>query len=127
MFAEANKVQVIVRPSSYERSPLNIVQYDSRSGDLIWKQDAFKNFPVHGVTSFKKLRQGADFCFCDKTAFIMALESYREPALVFLRPRRSGKTLGLSTMAHFHGREHLPDYKPLFEGLAIDEHVNKVI
>ncbi|KAF9980297.1 hypothetical protein BGZ75_008622, partial [Mortierella antarctica] len=59
----------------------------------------------------------------------MALESFREPALVFLRPRRSGKSLGLSTLAHFHGREHLPDYKPLFEGLAIDEHVtnNRVL
>ncbi|KAG0333863.1 hypothetical protein BG000_008832 [Podila horticola] len=89
MFAETNKVQVIVRPSSYERSSLNIVQYDSRSGDLVWKQDAFKNFPVHGVTSFKKLRRGANFCFFDKTAFIMALESYHEPALVFLRPSRS--------------------------------------
>ncbi|KAF9949898.1 hypothetical protein BGZ70_001591, partial [Mortierella alpina] len=35
----------------------------------------------------------------------------------------SGKSLALSTLAHFHGREHLPDYKLLFEGLAIDEHV----
>ncbi|KAF9543776.1 hypothetical protein EC957_000471 [Mortierella hygrophila] len=53
----------------------------------------------------------------------MALESFSEAAFVFLRPRRSGKSLGLSTLAHFHGREHLPDYKLLFEGLAIDEHV----
>ncbi|KAF9899254.1 hypothetical protein EC991_009220, partial [Linnemannia zychae] len=125
MFAETNKVQVIVRPPSYKRSPPNVVQYDGRSGDLVWNQEAFRNFPVHGVTNFKKLRQGADFCFFDKTAFIMAIETFREPALVFLRPHRSGKTLGLSTLAHFHGREHLPDYKPLFEGLAIDEHVKK--
>ncbi|KAF9942415.1 hypothetical protein BGZ67_001771 [Mortierella alpina] len=125
MFAETNTVQVIVRPPGYERSPLNAVQYDSRSGDLVWKQDAFKNFPFNGVSSFKKLRQCADFCFFDKTAFIMALESFGGPALVFLRPRRSGKSLGLSTLAHFHGREHLPDYKPLFEGLAIDESIKK--
>ncbi|KAF9211009.1 hypothetical protein BGZ59_008639 [Podila verticillata] len=123
MFAETNTVQVIVRPPSYNRSPLNVVQYDSRSGDLVWKQDAFRNFPIHGVNNFKKLRQRADFCFFDKTAFIIALESFRDSALLFLRPCRSGKSLGLSTLAHFHGREHLPDYKALFEGLAIDEHV----
>ncbi|KAF8944179.1 hypothetical protein BGZ46_006329, partial [Entomortierella lignicola] len=115
MFAETNTVQVIVQPPSYKRSSLNVVQYDSRSGDLVWNQDSFKHFPVHGVSNFKTLRQCADFCFFDKTAFIMALESFREPALVFLRPRRSGKSLALSTLAHFHGREHLPDYKPLFE------------
>ncbi|KAK3836308.1 MAG: hypothetical protein J3R72DRAFT_203444 [Linnemannia gamsii] len=125
MFVEKNTVQVIVRPPSYERKPLNAVKYDGRSGDLVWNQDAFKNFPVHGVSNFKKLRQCADFCFFDKTAFIMALEAFSEYALVFLRPRRSGKSLGLSTLAHFHGREHLPDYKSLFEGLAIDEHVKK--
>ncbi|KAG9060984.1 hypothetical protein KI688_007814 [Linnemannia hyalina] len=123
MFAETDAVQVIVRPASYERSPLNVVQYDRRSGDLVWNQGAFKSFPVHSESNFKILRQSADFCFFDKTAFIMAIESFHEPALVFLRPRRSGKSLGLSTLAHFHGREHLPDYKLLFEGLAIDEHV----
>ncbi|KFH67350.1 hypothetical protein MVEG_06084 [Podila verticillata NRRL 6337] len=125
MFAETNTVQVIVRPSRYKRSPLNIVQYDSRSGDLVWKEDTFRSFPVHGVNDFRTLRQRPELCFFDKTAFILALESFDESVLVFLRPHRSGKSLGLSTLAHFHGREHPPDYKPLFEGLAIDEHVKK--
>ncbi|KAF9202364.1 hypothetical protein BGZ49_007469 [Haplosporangium sp. Z 27] len=115
MFAETNTIQVIVRLPRYNRSPLDVVQYDSRSGDLIWNQDSFKSFPVHGVSNFKALRQRADSCFFDKTAFIMALESFREPAPVFFRPRRSGKSLALSTLAHFHGREHLPNYKRLFE------------
>ncbi|KAF9995878.1 hypothetical protein BGZ79_010387 [Entomortierella chlamydospora] len=115
MFAETDTVQVIVRPPSYERTLLNIVKYDSRLGDLAWKEDTFRSFPVHGVNNFKTLRQRPELCFFDKTAFIMALESFSEPVLVFLRPRRSGKSLGLSTLAHFHGREHLPDYKPLFE------------
>ncbi|KAG0330779.1 hypothetical protein BG000_011466 [Podila horticola] len=88
MFAQTNAVQVIVRPLRYRRSPLNIVQYDSRSGDLVWREDTFRSFPVHDVNDFKILRH---------------------------RPE----------LSHFHGREHLPDYKPLFEGLAIDEHVKK--
>ncbi|KAF9086459.1 hypothetical protein BGX27_003196, partial [Mortierella sp. AM989] len=123
MFAETDKVQVIVRPPSYIRSPLNVVQYNRRSGDLVWKDDTFRSFPVHGVNNFKTLRQRPELCFFDKTAFISALKSFDESVLVFLRPRRSGKSLGLSTLAHFHGREHLPDYKHLFGGLAIDEHV----
>ncbi|KAG0058715.1 hypothetical protein BGZ90_004807 [Linnemannia elongata] len=107
------------------RSPLNIVQYNRRSGDFVWREDTFKSFPVHGVPDFKTLRQRPELGFFDKTAFILALESFYQPALVFLRPRRSGKSLGLSMLAHFHGREHLPDYKSLFEGLAIHEHVQK--
>lgn len=83
------------------RSPLNVVQYNRRSGDLVWKED-----------TFKALRQRPEFCFFDKTAFITTLDAR---ALVFLRPRRSGKSLAMSTLAHFHGREHLLDYKPLFE------------
>ncbi|KAF9911366.1 hypothetical protein EC991_003931 [Linnemannia zychae] len=123
MFAETNKVQVIVRPPNYKRSPLNVVQYNRRSGDLVWKEDTFNGFPVDRISNFTALRQRPDLCYFDKTAFIMALESFPHEVLVFLRPRRSGKSLALSALAHFHGREHLPVYKPLFEGLAIDEHV----
>jgi len=99
----------------YDRGPLNVVQYNRRSGDLVWNEDTFTRFPAHGESNFKALRQRPELCFFDKTAFIMALESFSERALVFLRPRRSGKSLALSTLAHFHGREHLPAYKPLFE------------
>lgn len=152
MFAETNTVQVIVRPPrktllpcfiycifetkfclrsgtdqviflGYKRSPLNAVQYDSRSVNLVWKEDKFRSFPVHGVNDFKTLRQRPELCFFDKTAFILALESFDESVLVFLRPRRSGKSLGLSVLAHFHGREHLPDYKPLFEVSDILSHL----
>lgn len=97
------------------RKPPNVVQYNRRSGDLVWNEDKFNSFPSNGERDFKELRQYPEFCFFDKTAFIKDLESFRERAVVFLRPRRSGKSLALSTLAHFHGREHLPDYKPLFE------------
>ncbi|KAG0020179.1 hypothetical protein BGZ80_004652, partial [Entomortierella chlamydospora] len=125
IITDANRVHVIVRPPSYKRSPLNVVQYNRRSGDLVWKDDTFKSFPVGHISNFKTLRQRPDLCYFDKTAFISALEPVYCDALVFLRPRRSGKSLALSTLAHFHGREHLPDYGPLFEGLAIHEHVTK--
>ncbi|KAG0196040.1 hypothetical protein BGX28_000212 [Mortierella sp. GBA30] len=81
MFAETNTVQVIVRPPSYMRSALNVAQYNRRSGDLVWKEDTFASFPVHSESDFKTLRQCPEFCFFDKTAFIMALESFRDRAL----------------------------------------------
>ncbi|KAF9173639.1 hypothetical protein BGX20_002585 [Mortierella sp. AD010] len=122
---DVNRIHVIVQPPSYKRSPLNVVQYNRRSGNLVWKDDTFKSFPVGHISNFKTLRQRPDLCYFDKTAFISAIESVCCDALVFLRPRRSGKSLALSTLAHFHGREHLPDYDPLFKGLDIDEHVTK--
>ncbi|KAF9547525.1 hypothetical protein EC957_008362 [Mortierella hygrophila] len=80
MFAETNTVQVIVRPPSFVRGPLNVVQYNSRSEDLVWREDTFKSFPAHNVNDLKTLRQSPDLCYFDKTAFIMALESLSGPA-----------------------------------------------
>lgn len=65
----------------YKRYPLNAVQYDRRSGDLVWKADTFRRFPVHGVNDFKTLRERPKLCFFDKTAFILALESFGESVL----------------------------------------------
>ena len=54
------------------------------------------------------------FYYVDKTDYIPKLEDYNAP--VFLRPRRFGKSLLLSTFeAYFEGR------KELFEGLAVAE------
>ncbi|KAG9063507.1 hypothetical protein KI688_004391 [Linnemannia hyalina] len=80
MFAETNTVQVIVRPPSYMRGPPDVVQYDSRSGDFVWRENTFKNFPVHAVHDFTTLRQHPELGFFDKTDFILALESFPEPA-----------------------------------------------
>ncbi|KAF9356723.1 hypothetical protein BGX34_009784, partial [Mortierella sp. NVP85] len=72
----------------YKRKPLNAVQYNRRSRDLVWKDDTFKNFPVGRMDNFKTL--------------LSALIS------VSMTRRTSS---------------WLSNYKPLFEGLAIDEHV----
>ncbi|KAI8605118.1 AAA-ATPase-like domain-containing protein, partial [Dissophora ornata] len=56
---------------------------------------------------------------------ISKLGSFKEDVLIFLRPRRFGKSLFLSTLAHFHGVQYKGDYKALFQGLDVDHDVER--
>lgn len=74
------------------------------------------NFPV-GISDFKKIREN-DYYYIDKSGLIKELLK-RESAEVTLitRPRRFGKTMGMSMLAHFliYG----PITGGLFDGLEI--------
>ncbi|RMG74764.1 MAG: AAA family ATPase, partial [Bacteroidetes bacterium] len=74
----------------------------------------------YGISNFARLRRDGYF-YQDRTGYIPVLESLGEPYLIFLRPRRFGKSLWLSTLAHYYGREHAGDFKWLFRGLAVGE------
>ncbi|KAF8539121.1 hypothetical protein BDD12DRAFT_114386 [Trichophaea hybrida] len=77
------------------------------NGDLIKFPDgdapAFINHRAPGIPFF------------DRTGYITAIESYPNRALLFLRPRRFGKTYTLSMLECFHGLEYKKDYAKLFE------------
>ena len=67
----------------------------------------------YAVADFIDLRERG-FYYVDKTDYIPKLEDYNAP--VFLRPRRFGKSLLISTLeAYFLGK------KELFEGLAMEK------
>ena len=51
-------------------------------------------FPI-GIDDFRKLREN-DYYYADKTMFIKELLDNRGEVSLFTRPRRFGKTLGLS-------------------------------
>ncbi len=55
----------------------------------------------YGIQSFERLIQ-SDYLYVDKTAFIDKLENIGEPYLVFLRPRKFGKTLWLDTLSRYY-------------------------
>ncbi len=59
--------------------------------------------------------------FVDKTQFIIKLEELNFKNLVFLRPRRFGKSLLLSMLEHYYGIQH----KDRFEELFGEYHVGK--
>ena len=73
-----------------------------------------------GISDFTKIREN-DYYYIDKTGLILSLLE-PEPAEVTLitRPRRFGKTLGMSMLASF--LDIRKDSGSLFEGLEILEH-----
>lgn len=73
-------------------------------------------FPV-GISDFKKIREN-DYYYIDKSGLIKELLK-RESAEVTLitRPRRFGKTMGMSMLAHFF--DIRSDNRELFDGLEI--------
>ncbi|MFO0761426.1 MAG: AAA family ATPase [Byssovorax sp.] len=74
----------------------------------------------YGIANFAEIRRGG-YAYIDKTGFIPALESAEKGRryLVFLRPRRMGKTLLLSMLEHYYDILDAPSFDALFEGLAI--------
>ena len=76
------------------------------------------NIPV-GVSDFKKVREGK-YYYIDKSRLIEELlnKAIAEVTLI-TRPRRFGKTMGMSMLAHFFDIRE--DNKELFDGLAVSE------
>ncbi|MEC9491086.1 MAG: AAA family ATPase, partial [Halanaerobiales bacterium] len=72
----------------------------------------------YGLSDFYQLRR-EDYIYIDKTRFIEVLESYGEKYIFFLRPRRFGKTLFLSTLEYYYGLEHKENFDQLFSDLYI--------
>jgi hypothetical protein len=77
----------------------------------------------YGQSTFATLRSDRAF-YADKTPFLPLLESieagYRY--LLFLRPRRFGKSLLLSMLEHYYDLFWSSRYDELFGGLWIHEH-----
>ena len=57
--------------------------------------------------------------YIDRTAYIHALENESNKNLMFVRPRRFGKSLWLSILHHYYGVEHKNKFESLFGNLAI--------
>ena len=75
----------------------------------------------YGESDFKKLIED-DFFYQDRTEFIEKLERWNSNYPVFLRPRRFGKSLFVSTLHHYYGLEHKPDFQTLFGKQYIGTH-----
>lgn len=75
-------------------------------------------FP-YGLADFYSLRKEGYF-YQDRTQFIHLVEE-RGKQLVFLRPRRFGKSLWLSTLANYYDLARADDFPMLFGDLAIGQ------
>jgi len=72
----------------------------------------------HGISDFRTLiREG--YHYVDKTRFIAMLEEEHNPYQFFLRPRRFGKSLWLSTLSYYYDRASRDEFDRLFGHLVI--------
>ena len=72
----------------------------------------------YGISDFNKLRTDR-FLYVDKTAYIEKLEQLGSEYVFFIRPRRFGKSLFLSTLAHYYDINEAEQFERLFDGLYI--------
>ena len=73
----------------------------------------------YAVANYADLRDRG-FYYVDKTDYIPRLEDYNAP--VFLRPRRFGKSLLVSTLAHYYDRTLAHRFEDLFGGTYVGSH-----
>ncbi len=72
----------------------------------------------YGESDFQKLMAGKYF-YQDRTEFIEKLETWNSNYPVFLRPRRFGKSLFITTLHYYYGLEHKDQFQELFGKLYI--------
>ncbi|MDR0891881.1 MAG: AAA family ATPase, partial [Mediterranea sp.] len=73
----------------------------------------------YAIADFAELRERG-FYYVDKTKYIPLLEKYKAP--VFLRPRRFGKSLLVSTLAYYYDINEADRFESLFGGTYIGSH-----
>ena len=80
-----------------------------------------KKIPI-GVDDFKKLIEN-NALYIDKTKFITELLDDAAEVKLFIRPRRFGKTLNMSTLKYFFDIKNANENRRLFNGLDIEKSV----
>ena len=73
----------------------------------------------YAIADFAELREKG-YYYVDKTSYISMLERYKAP--VFLRPRRFGKSLFVSTLAYYYDINEAERFESLFGDTYIGNH-----
>ncbi len=76
---------------------------------------------IYGLSNYKMV-QDNNYLYIDKTHFIETIEGLNERFLIFLRPRRFGKSLFLSTLQYYYDENSASDFEPLFGDTYIGQH-----
>lgn len=74
----------------------------------------------YGLSDFKTLMEN-NYFYQDRTHFIEKLEQWSSPYVIFLRPRRFGKSLFVSLLHYYYGLEHRKDFDKLFSKTYIGQ------
>jgi hypothetical protein len=69
---------------------------------------------IYGESNFRKIKINNDYFYIDKTQYIERLERINENFLIFLRPRRFGKSLFLSTLHYYYDEKSQDEFDAIF-------------
>jgi len=74
---------------------------------------------IYGESNFRKIKINNDYFYIDKTDYIEKLENISESFLIFLRPRRFGKSLFLSTLQYYYDENSKDEFEAIFHDTYI--------
>ena len=70
---------------------------------------------IYGESNFKKIKIDNTYLYIDKTNYIEKLENLNESFVIFLRPRRFGKSLFLSTLQYYYDENSAHEFEDIFQ------------
>ena len=70
---------------------------------------------IYGESNFRKVKITNEYFYVDKTKHIEVLEKLNESFLIFLRPRRFGKSLFLSTLQYYYDENSAHEFDAIFQ------------
>ncbi len=74
---------------------------------------------IYGNSNFRKVKINNDYLYIDKTEFIEKLEKLNDDFVIFLRPRRFGKSLFLSTLQYYYDEDSTDEFDAIFHDTYI--------
>ncbi len=74
---------------------------------------------IYGNSNFRKIKINNDYLYIDKTDYIKELENISEDFIIFLRPRRFGKSLFLSTLQYYYDENSAHEFEAIFSDTYI--------
>ena len=77
---------------------------------------------IYGNSNFRKIKINNNYFYIDKTHYIEKLESLNEDFVIFLRPRRFGKSLFLSTLQYYYDENSAHEFEAIFHDTYIGQH-----
>ena len=79
----------------------------------------------YGISDYERLIEN-DYYYIDKTMYIERIENLAEPYIIFLRPRKFGKTLFTSTIENYYDIKKEAKFQELFGETYIGKNPTKL-
>ncbi len=74
---------------------------------------------IYGNSNFRKVKINNNYLYIDKTDYIEKLEKLNNDFVIFLRPRRFGKSLFLSTLQYYYDENSADEFEAMFHDTYI--------